>query len=1125
MILGQIHNAGGNFGRLLSSEGREAFGVRGIPALSVFWHLRERSLKKTKAAECAALQTLRGIRGPSFIATVLLVLGIAAPLKAADAAGRVAFNRDIRPILSDTCFPCHGFDANKRKADLRLDTADGIIAPHQGRQAVKPGDLNGSEMWRRVNSTDKKTMMPPPEFAKTLKPAQIELLGKWIKEGAVYQKHWSFEPPVQPELPAVKNTAWPRNEVDRFILATLESKGLEPSPQAAKETLIRRVTLDLTGLPPTLAEVDAFMADNRPDAYEALVDRLLNSPHYGEQFARYWLDVARYGDTHGLHLDNERSLWPYRDWVVSAFNKNLPYDKFTVWQLAGDLLPNPTREQMIASGYNRCNVSTSEGGAIDEEFQVRYAVDRVEATSTAWMGLTMGCAVCHDHKLDPITQREFYRVFAIFNNIAEKAMDGNALLPPPSMPLPTPDSEKRMKQADARISEIDKKIHEFVAHLDYTDPATTSNAPAPAPKEIVWLEDDYPAKSEVKTDAGDAANGWITKDKGPVFSGERSLRRSGTGLHQAYFTKAETPLTIGAGDKLFAYVFLDIKDPPKAIMLQYHTDEWRTRAIWGNQKLIPYGTDGTTEKLRIGNMPKKGQWVRLEVESRKLGLLPGTKIDGLAFTQAGGTAYWDKAGQLSINDPGQNPELSFAAWQRDERGMGDKSSAPQEIKDLLKKEADKLNEGERKKMREYYLVAVYAPPGSADSLSASAQPVETRGQDGPGRTGHDAPGNLVSLRAELKSAKEKREMLDKDVPSTMISKELDKPRSAWVLVRGQYDKHGDAVTPGVPAILPPLPPSEKTNRLTFAKWLVDPKHPLTARVTVNRFWQQFFGVGIVKTAEDFGAKGEWPSHPELLDWLATDFISGWDVKNLVRLIVTSATYRQDSRVTPHLIEADPENRLLARGPRFRLDAEEMRDNALAVSGLINLAMGGHAVRPYQPAGIWEAVGYTTSNTAKYTQDHGDALFRRSLYLFWKRTAPPPCMTTFDAPSREQCRARRERTNTPLQALLTMNDTQYFEAARQLGYRMLHEGGMTDEDRLRFGFRLVTARQPSPTESEVLTESLTAQRARYTTDAEAAKKTISVGESPVPKDVPAGELASYTMVANLLLNLDEVVTKN
>lgn len=1027
----------------------------------------------------------------------MLLAGIGVPiLSLAAQDNQIHFNRDIRPILTDTCVSCHGFDASQRKANLRLDTFQGATAVNDGHQAIKPGDLQNSELWRRVNSKDPKLVMPPPSVPKKLTDTQIALLGKWIEQGAVYQKHWAFEPVDRPSLPEVKQADWPRNEIDRFILAKLESKGLGTSPEAPRETLIRRVTLDLTGLPPTPQEVDAFVNDNRHDAYERLVDSLLASPRYGEHMARFWLDVARYGDTHGLHLDNERSMWPYRDWVVNAFNSNLSFDQFTVWQLAGDLLPDATREQKLASGFNRCNVSTSEGGAIDEEFQVRYAVDRVETTSAAWMGLTMGCAACHDHKLDPITQKEFYQMFSIFNNIAENAMDGNALLPPPTMKLPSPEQEARLQGYDARLVMLAKDLEQAAGSITYVDPASLTNRQTPEPEEVVWLEDAFPRGAEVRTDVVESQ--IIKRQDGPVFSGDVSLRRTGSGLHQTYFSRSEQSFTIGAGDTLFVHVYLDPKDPPKALMVQYHTTTWANRANWGDSDAIPYGQKGTFERVQVGGLPETGKWVRLEVEVEKVGLKPGVKLTGLAFTQFGGTIYWDKAGLRTANDPAQDTGRSFLAWQKVEQELGEQSTAPKGVKELLKKPVETRTDEESAALLKHYLKDVY----------------------------NDKESPLARIRAEMASVREQKQGVEKDAPSSMISKELEKPRPAWVLIRGEYDKKDEPVGPGVPAVLPPLPPSEQTNRLTFARWLVDPQHPLTSRVAVNRFWQQFFGVGMVKTAEDFGTKGEWPSHPELLDWLAAEFLArGWDVKQLAKLMVCSAAYRQDSRVTPQLLAADPENRLLGRGPKHRLDAEQVRDNALYTAGLLNLKMGGRGVRTYQPPGIWEAVGYTTSNTAQYTRDTGDALYRRSLYLFWKRTAPPPSMTTFDAPSREQCRVRRERTNTPLQALLTMNDVQYFEAARHLGYRMMREGGETDAERLSYGFKLVAARMPTGAEREVLGEALAAQRQLYERTPEKAKAAITVGESPAPDSVPPVELAAYTMVANLLLNLDEVLTKN
>lgn len=1023
----------------------------------------------------------------------------AGPVLTATAADRgVHFNRDIRPILSDNCLHCHGFDSGTRKADLRLDTFEGATATRGDIPAITPGNLELSALWKHITSSDPNVIMPPPESGKRLKPEQINTLKLWILNGAQYQKHWAFEQPIRPEPPDVRSHLWPRNAVDRFILADLETKQLSPTIEADKPTWLRRVTLDLTGLPPTPEEVDAFLRDADSNAHERVVDRLLASPHYGEHMARYWLDVARYGDTHGLHLDNERSMWPYRDWVVSAFNGNLPFNDFTVWQLAGDLLPNPTREQLVASGFNRCNVSTSEGGAIDEEFHVRYAIDRVETTSTAWMGLTMGCAVCHDHKLDPITQKEFFQVFSIFNNMDEKAMDGNALLPPPILRLPTPEQEMQLAEWSQQAAAREEEIANLVAKLNYVDPATVTNAPRPEPKETVWIEDDFPSGAQPSVNAGNEPHHWIEKDGSPVFSGKRAIRRAGKGLNQVFFPACEEPLAVGTGDTLFAHVYLDPLDPPKAIMVQFHLKDWNHRANWGDPDAIPYGKKDTSEKLLMGELPVSGQWVRLEVAADRLGFSPGTQITGMAFTQVDGACFWDKAGTFSSNDPATSPYSSLQVWAATERKLGDKSATPGEIKELLKKDPSKLAEGEASRLREHYLKTVYLDP----------------------------EGKFTLLRTAAKSARTKHDELEKKIPATMVSKELAKPRPANVLIRGEYDKHGEPVGPGVPSMLPPLPAGDQTNRLTFARWLVDPVHPLTTRVTVNRFWQQFFGTGLVKTSEDFGSKGEWPSHPELLDWLATEFMStGWDVKKLVRLLVTSSTYRQDSKVTPALLALDPENRWIARGPRHRLDAEVIRDNALFVSGLVNLAMGGRGVRPYQPPGIWEAVGYTTSDTAKYSQENGDALYRRSLYTFWKRTAPPPAMTTLDAPSREQCRSRRERTNTPLQALLTMNDVQYFEAARHLGYRMLRDGGTNDADRLKLGFRIVTSRWPTPAETEVLAENLAAQRANFASDQDAAGKVISVGNSPAPEDVSAPELAAYTMVANVLLNLDEFLTKN
>ena len=1009
----------------------------------------------------------------------------------ARSAEKVDFIRDIRPILSNTCFKCHGFDDKTRQANLRLDLAEGATAKtDSGAVAIVPGKSGESEIVRRLTAADASERMPPADSGKSVTPEQIELIKRWIDEGAEFKPHWSFVTPSRPAVPEVEQKQAIRNPIDNFVLARLEKEGLAPSPAADKVTLIRRVTLDLTGLPPTIEEVDAFLADDSPEAYAKVVDRLLKSPRYGEHMARYWLDAARYGDTHGLHFDNERSLWPYRDWVIDAFNDNKPFDQFTIEQLAGDLLPDATVDQKIATGFTRCNVSTSEGGSIDEEVLVRYGIDRVETTSTVFLGLTLGCAVCHNHKFDPVTQKEFYQLFAFFSGINEAAMDGNQIAPPPIMKLPTPELTAKQQQLDAEIAKVNQTIAEELAKISYTDP--NPYAKSVEATEFVWLDDAPPAGAKLE---GDSEWKFVTKAEGPVLSGEKASTRKAPGLSQHFFTGANPGLAIGEGDKLFAYVYLDPADPPKTIMLQFNDGSWEHRCFWG-EDLIAWGAPNSPAHVAMGPLPKAGEWVRLEVEAAKVGLNSGASLNGWAFTQHGGTVYWDKAGSVTKTpQPGQSFE-SLAQWEAVEKSLA-KPTAPPPVVEAIKVEADKRSDAQKKLIRDHFLENVYA------KTRITFEPL------------HKQRADLTKQRTDLENA----------IPTTMVTAEMATPRDTFLLIRGQYDQKGEKVAPGVPAILPPLPAGAPANRLGFAKWLVDPSHPLTARVTVNRFWQQFFGVGIVKTAEDFGSQGELPSHPELLDWLATEFIaSGWNVRELQRLIVTSATYRQASRVTPEMAERDPENRLLARGPRFRLDGEVIRDSALFTAGLLVERPGGRGVRPYQPDGIWEAVAFLGSNTQNYKRDEGDALFRRSLYTFWKRTAPPPAFMTFDAPSREACVVRRARTNTPLQALLLMNDTQYVEAARNLGQKMMTSGGASAGERLSFGFRVATARQPTPEEAAVLAKLLAAHLADYQADRGAAEKLVSIGVSPRNMALDVSELAAYTMVANLILNLDETVTK-
>jgi hypothetical protein len=847
--------------------------------------------------------------------------------------------------------------------------------------------------------------------------------------------------------------------------------------------------------------VEAFVADKAEGAYGRVVERLLNSPRYGEQMARHWLDVARYADTHGLHLDNERQIWPYRDWVVRVFNQNLPFDRFTIEQLAGDLLPSPTQDQLIATGFNRNNVTTSEGGSIDAEFVYRYAVERTSTTAQVWMGLTAGCAVCHDHKYDPISTKEFYSLYAFFNNAADPAMDGNELRTPPVIRLKTAEDEQRLAGFDKQLADLESRVTAALGKVIYVDPAA-ANPPAPARDvENVWADDEIPAGWKISASPG-AATRFVTASDGRVapFSGTRALQRRETGLAQDVVEAGPAPLEIPGNGRLFAYVYLDPMDPPKAIMLQYRTGDWRHRAVWGDYDIIDWGAKGTTERVNQGALPKAGEWVRLEFDVAAVGLKPGDKVSGFAMTQYGGTVLWDKVGVKGRVDPATDPTRSFAAWTR-----GYDGTAPNDLPEGLRAIFKEVPAAQRtleqvRKLQDYFLSRVCA----------------------------DTRTTFEPLQAEGAKVRKERSDYEGTIPVTFVWKDRDKPRESFVMERGAYDRPGERVLAGVPAILPPLtvagtnPPS----RLDLAKWLVDARHPLTARVTVNRFWQQFFGYGLVRSSGDFGSQGEPPTHLELLDWLAVTFRdSGWNVKEFVRLMVTSAAYRQSSVVRPEGLAKDPGNRWLARSPRFRLDAEQIRDNALFVSGLLVADMGGKGVRTYQPPNIWEPVGFVGSNTRDYRQDKGPALYRRSLYTFLKRTAPAPFMSTFDAPNREQSCSRRERSNTPLQALQLMNDVQHFEAARALAERMLVEGGANPDSRLEFGYRTVLARPPASAELAIVRRALDQHLARYQGDPESARKVISAGESKPRKELSESELAAYTLAANLLLNLDETVTRN
>tara|TARA_R110002072_G_scaffold303121_1_gene494520 strand:+ start:36711 stop:39794 length:3084 start_codon:yes stop_codon:yes gene_type:complete len=1006
------------------------------------------------------------------------------------ADSKVDFNRDIRPILSDNCYACHGPDESHREGGFRLDRKDSAFGKADSDSVViVPGKPEASELIARIVTDDVDLRMPPADSTKSLSEDQIDLLKRWVAQGATWREHWAFIPPVKHEPPMVSQAAWVRNPIDSFILKRLDDEGLKPSPTASKESLIRRVTLDLTGLPPTLDEVDAFLNDHSEDAYAKVVDRLLRSERYGEHMARYWLDAARYGDTHGLHLDNYREMWPYRDWAVRAFNRNMPYDQFTVEQLAGDLLPNATEDQIIATGFNRCHVTTSEGGSIAEEVHIRNVVDRVVTTGTVFLGMTFDCTRCHDHKYDPFTQRDFYSMSAFFNSIDGNPLDGNKKDHAPVIKVLTSEEKGRIAELTQKAADVRDEILLQLAEYKYVEPETPTEAKLPEPTEFVWIEDSVP-------EGGRAQGGWefVTKPK-PVFSGEKSSTRTATGLSQHFFDQAKAPLKIADGDVFFCYVYLDEKNPPKEIMLQFNDGSWDHRAYWGSDS-IDWGKKDSPSRFSKGELPEKGKWVRLEVSVAEVGLKAGAMINGWAFTQFDGTVFWDKAGIVSKAD--QTPIYdSLLVWERDQIAAK-AASLPADIRPIVMLDVAKRNDAQQKQLRDYFVENVCSTTRSIfDPLHKSIADAETKITD-----------------------------IQNAAATTLVFREKKEPQPAHILNRGEYDQKKDEVPRAVPAILPPLPQGVPANRLGLARWLTSREHPLMARVTVNRFWQQLFGTGLVKTSEDFGSQGEPASHPELLDWLAVQFQDdGWDVQKTLRRMVMSATYRQ-AAIVRGSVERDPENRLLSRGPRFRLDAEVLRDQALFVSGLLFEKLGGPSVKPPQPDGLWFAVGYSGSNTVRFKPDTGsDKVHRRTLYTFLKRTAPAPQMSIIDAPSREACTVRRERTNTPLQALLLLNDPQYVECARGLAERVLREGGQTDESRAAYLLRLCTGRKPQGAEVAELVSAIGDLQSVYEKDEAAAAKLVATGSSATEASVPVSKLAAWTIGANLVLNLDEVLTKN
>ncbi|GAB4383167.1 MAG: PSD1 and planctomycete cytochrome C domain-containing protein [Phycisphaerales bacterium] len=987
----------------------------------------------------------------------------------------VDFNRDIRPILSNNCFKCHGPDPATREAGLRLDRPEGMTAIlESGVAAVVPKDPTASELLARVTAEDDRERMPPN--GEPLDAAQVELLRAWITQGAVWQEHWSFVPPVMPPLPDVRDRGWARQELDLFVQKKIEQAGLALAPEADRATLIRRVTLDLTGLPPAPDEVTAFLQDESADAYDRLVQRLLDSPHFGERWASMWLDLARYADTKGYEADRRRTMWPYRDWVVRAFNDDMPFDRFTVEQLAGDLLPDATLSNIIATGFHRNTMTNDEGGTDDEEFRVAAVMDRVSTTMTTWMGLTVACAQCHTHKYDPITQREYYELFAIFNNTA----DADRMDEAPTLAVLTPEQQRRVDELRRAEDRLVAERETRIRMVNYAEP---SEMPELAPGELLFVDDLLPYSLRPDIDRP-----WPWTGEGLTGSGWTI--DASDGFQQRFFTDMYPTYEVQPGDRIVCAVMADPDRPPREIMIQVRTvgNNWEHRAFWGDDR-IDFGQVGTPARRHMGDLPPPGQWFRIDFDVSEIGLKPGDRIDGMAFSLEGGRATWDRAGVWTDVPLARPWRFSLTQWLHIE---AERSFAgiPESIRplDASAPVSDAL--------LRHYLEHVHEP--TRLRLAESDRAIE----------------QVRAARAAIEDA----------APRLPVMRELQgsERRMTRLLEKGSFLNPAEPVEPGVPEVFAQMRIREPTNRLELAGWLMHPDNPLTARVTVNRFWEAFFGRGIVETSEDFGTQGRPPSHPELLDYLAVTFIqSGWSVKELCRQIVTSSTYRQSSRVSAEHLSLDPQNRLLSRFPRLRLEAEMIRDQALAVAGLLGPTIGGPPVYPPQPDGVWMVV-YSDD---QWTPSTGQDRYRRALYTFWRRTSPYPSMISFDAPSREFCVPRRIRTNTPLQAFVTLNDPVYVEAAQALARRMVIEADAPNPRAIaRRGVELCLARAAEPQEIEALVRLFHDEHAGFERDTDAAAKYAGRPPVPAPESASPAELAAWTSVASVLLNLDEFLTK-
>lgn len=1011
----------------------------------------------------------------------------------------VDFAQQIKPLLSDRCFLCHGPDAEQRQAELRLDSAQGMrkpLASDESRYAVVPGIPEQSELVARIRSTDPDVMMPPPDSGLSLHPQDKALLEQWIRNGAEWQQHWSFEPITKPVIPDADPDPWVSSEIDHFILKRLRVAGLSPSAMASKSRLIRRLTFDLTGLPPTVAEIEAFLSDDTPGAYEALVDRLLASDRYGERMTADWLDAARYSDTYGYQVDRDRFVWPWRDWVINAFNSNMPYNQFITEQLAGDLLPNATQQQILATTFNRLHPQKVEGGSVPEEFRVEYVADRAQTAATAFMGLTMECARCHDHKYDPITQREYYQLYSFFNNIDEAGLYSyfTSSVPTPTLALPTAAQETQLKERTAALEQAE------------SDLAAAQSRLSAAPQPQITAEQTHLLVSDVEKlipgrialldfeDAVVGANHSVDGrfGKGVKLTGDHSLD-----VKQGNFTRWQ-PFTVS--------LWMNVPEVFERAVIFHRSRAWTDAGSRGYELLIEEGRlsaalihfwPGNAIRIQQKHALSIREWHHVTMtydgSSRANGLqlwVDGTRADveivrdHLHRNITGG-------GGDTINIGQRFRDVGFADGLIDQFSVFDRQLTPIEVRHLFDGES---------------LTALLS--GDVD------QRPDTEAQMLSEYVASTQPGPVADKRAALQLARQALFQVQDELQEIMVMRERRQPRPAYLLARGAYDAPTTEVSSGVPASLPGLPEGASSDRLGLAQWLTMRDHPLTARVAVNRIWQACFGRGLVRTPEDFGSQGAVPTHPKLLDWLAADFRDhGWNVKRLIKQLVMSSTYRQDSQITTSAAAKDPENRLLGRAPVYRLSAEMLRDNALAVSGLLNATVGGAPVRPYELAASFKPS----------EPDTGSGLYRRSLYTYWKRTAPAPVMITLDAAKREVCRMQREQTASPLQALVVLNGPQFVEAARMLADRLIRQAGNNDRKIAEQMFLLLTSRHPTTTETTTLLELFDQQKAAFAANADGARQYLAVGEARATSG-DESTLAAWASVANTLLAFDECMMK-